>query len=210
MNSSTRKYEESEAIVCLSAGVSEESILTIASVASLSRSIYADEEREREREERGGGAKPKISDHRGAREGWSRIELRILDSKSATKGVYQSKDSAQRSSLQMNHWDAESAGVLTTAAPCPTAAPEGGFTDTEGRPAAEGLLKTGSLWTDREGSANQGPLRPVCSCSGLFLYPRSSVYSVYSVLLLEPKLLLFHGVSFQRLVFCLVKKSRAT
>lgn len=36
MNSLRRKCEESEAIVCVSAGVSEESIATIASVASLS------------------------------------------------------------------------------------------------------------------------------------------------------------------------------
>lgn len=39
MNSRRRKYEESEAIVSLSVRASEGSIVTIASVASLSRSI---------------------------------------------------------------------------------------------------------------------------------------------------------------------------
>ena len=49
------------------------------------------------------------------------------------------------------------------------------------------------------GCANQGACRPRRSCSSLFLrYPHSSVDCVHSVLLSEPKLLLFHGVTFSK------------
>lgn len=74
MNSCRRKYEESKAIVCLSARVSEESIITIVSVGSLSQSIR----RWRERAE---SDAINLRPQRRAQEGWSRIEPRILDSR---------------------------------------------------------------------------------------------------------------------------------
>lgn len=73
--------EESEAIVCLSSRVSEESIVTITSVGSLSQSIWR---------RRGLGAINRRPQRR-EREGWSRIELRILDSR-VPQSVYQRKD----------------------------------------------------------------------------------------------------------------------
>jgi len=66
-----------------------------------------------------------------------------------------------------------------------------------GGPAAESFLKTASLRTDREASANQE------ACRAPSPGPHASVSSAHSVLLSEPKLLLFHGVTFQRLLFVL-------
>lgn len=169
-----RKHEESEAVVCLSARVSEGRISTIANMS---------------REGGGGDDLVNLWPQRRERGGWSWIELRILDSRVPRKASIRARTASApgRARRLQQHPTSQHHRRRSS------------------RPAAERFPKTGSLWADREGRANQGACRAVCSCSGPLLFPHSRVYSIYSVLLLEPKLLLFHGVSFQRLVFCLVK-----
>ncbi len=89
MNSRRRKYGESEAIVCLSATVLEESIVTIASVGSLSQSICR-------RRERGESDAINLQPQRREREGWSRIELRILDSRVPQKASIRARTDSVR------------------------------------------------------------------------------------------------------------------
>lgn len=80
MNSRRRKYEESEAIVCLSSRVSEESIVTIARVGGQRHKSLTTEERA------GRLIQDRAEDLRFCR---------------ATKGVYQSTDSLYRCIIGM-------------------------------------------------------------------------------------------------------------
>lgn len=59
----------------------------------------------------------------------------------------------------------------------------------------------------QRGSSNQVAARPWYSCSGLLLHPHSLLCFLAVA---QPKLLLSHGDSFQRLLFCLVKKLQTT
>lgn len=171
-----RKSKESRAIVCVSAGVSEESIVTIASVGSLSQSICRHWGRQS-----GESDAANLWAHKGEREGWSRIEPRILDSR-----VPQKASIRARTASVLISTDASLVCGGRRRVDCisflPRGTARGGVHGRGGGRghAAERFAKTGSLWTDREGSANQGACRPLCSRSGLFLYPHSSVYSIYS------------------------------
>lgn len=137
--------------------------------------------------------------------GWSRIEPRILDSRVPQKASIRARTASALISTDASLGCRECRRVdCISFLPCSTAR-RGVHGHGEKGGACCQEVSEDSLQTDRVGSANQGACRPLCSCSGLFLYPHSSVCCVHSLLLSEPKLLLFHGVSFQRLVFCLMK-----
>lgn len=130
---------------------------------------------------------------------WRLIQDRIEDLRfwSATKGVYQSKHNL------FVHLYRCIAGMQRS----PACLLSQLLALQQHGPAAEGFLKTGSLRADRGGSANQEASRPWCSCLGLFLYPHSSVWSVSSVLLLEPKLLFISWCHFSKA--CLLSCEKA-
>lgn len=104
---------------------------------------------------------------RREREGWSRIEPRILDSAGPQKASIRARTASTDASLGCE----EQRSVDWSSFLPHSTNQRRESMHTEERPAAERLLKTGSLWTDRGDSPNQGAYRPWCSFSGLFYIP---------------------------------------
>lgn len=113
---------------------------------------------QREREGAGGGRCCKSLTAEERREGWSRIELRILDSRVPRKASIRAATASTDALL----------GCECRLQQPPT--PQH-HRRRSSRPAAERFPKTGSLWTDRDGRANQGACRAMCSCSGRSYMP---------------------------------------